>query len=268
MAEREEGKPSDGIDDIIVGVEMGLLTQEQVVAEFRRAVERDVGEAATRYEEFVAKLEQAASGGDAFIRSAMGGPDSSCRADLIDIMAGKYATASVEVKEMIRDAALVPLLRDNCFYVQLALAKMRNPYLIGDIIRKFPEVNPGARYYEESLLKQGCLDDADELQAWLDVVDSIFAAATVALRREEDEALFKEMMVEHVIRRNQPLFWSAAHVIAARHDWTAETRRHQGDTTPKEQLMARYRAKFIDMFAEMIRQESETANWIPLEHVE
>ncbi len=246
-------------DDIMVGLEMGLMTQEQVVSEFRDLVERDIAAAADRYSEFAEKLEQAASGGNLQIHSLMGGPDSSSRAGLVDIMAGSYATASDDVKEKIRDEALRPLLRDNFFYVRLAVARMTNPHLVGDMIREEPLANPGASFYEEDLLKTGDAKDPDLLQFWLDKFGhNMFAATTIALQRDDAEN------VSRVIADNVPLFQDAAHVTAASHDYFAEVKILKGSTVPKSELTAKYRTSFVDDFAEMTRLRAEQANWLPL----
>ena len=263
MTEFDDKAPLIDVDDVMLGVEMGLLTQEQVVADFRDLVERDVNEAAGRYHEFAAGLEAVSSGGNTQVRSLMGGPDSSCRAGLVDIMAGKYATASVEVKEMIVDEAARPLLRDNFFYVRLAVAQMKNPYLVGDIIREFPLANPGANYYGEDLVTAGAVHDQARLQAWLDKFGgNIFAASTVALQKGEDEE-----NVRSVIVWNEQLFRDAAHVTAATHDLHSEIKLLKGSAQTKTELTQRYRSSFVDLFAEMVKQEADEANWTPLRRV-
>ena len=73
---------AESLDDIVIGLEMGLMEQEQVVSEFRRLAECDTSEITDRYAEFAKKLEQTASDGNAQIRSMMGGPDSRSRAGL------------------------------------------------------------------------------------------------------------------------------------------------------------------------------------------
>jgi hypothetical protein len=246
-------------DDVIIGLEMSLMTQEQVVSEFRELVEHNIAAATDRYAEFAEKLEKVASGGNAQIRSLMGGPDSSARAGLIDIMAGRYATASDDVKKKIRAEAMRPLLRDNFFYVQLAVAQMTNPYLVGDIIREKPLANPGADYYEEDLLKTGDAQDPDLLQFWLNKFGyNMFAATTIALQRDHEES------VSTVIADNEPLFQDAAHVTAATHDFFAELSCFKGSTMSKPELTAKYRSSFADDFAEMTRLKTEQANWLPL----
>jgi hypothetical protein len=247
------------MDDIMMGLEVGIMTQEQVASEFQVLVDRDIGAAVERYAEFAQKLEQVASGGDAQIRSTMGGPDSLTRARLVDIMAGSYATASDDVKQKIRDEALRPLLRDNYFYVKLAVAYMTNPLLVGDIIREEPLANPGADYYEEDLLKTGDAQDPDLLQFWLNKFGhNMFAATTIALQRDHEEN------VSRVIADNEPLFQDAAHVTAATHDFFAEVKILKGSKIPKPELTARYRSNFVDEFAEMTRLKAEQANWLPL----
>lgn len=246
-------------DDIMMGLEMGLMSQEQVVNEFQELVDRDIAAAADRYAEFAQKLDQVASGGNAQIRSMMGGPDSLSRARLVDIMAGSYATASDDAKEKIRDEAIRPLLGDNFFYVRLALARMTNPHLVGDIIREEPLFNPGANYYEEDLLKTGDAKDPDLLQFWLNKFGyNMFAATTIALQRDE------EANVSRVISVNEPLFLDAAHVTAATHDFFAEVKILKGSTVSKPELTAKHRSSFVDEFAEMIRLKAEQANWLPL----
>ena len=263
MTESSEGYPKPSIDDIVLGAEMSLLTQQNVVAEYREVVEKDVAEGAARYMEFVAKLEQASSGGNAQIRSLIGGPDSASRAGLVDILAANYSTASTEVKEKIIDVATAPLLKDNFFYVQMAVAKMSNPYLIGDIIREFPLANPGADYYEEGLMKYGSLTDKGQLQAWLDRFgNSFFAATTVALHKGDHED-----MIESIVIKNNLLFRGAAHITAATHDVFAELKLLKGDIRPKSEIIAHYRLDFVAIFSEMIRLESEEANWTPLRRV-
>lgn len=247
------------LDDIMLGIEMGYLTQEQVVSEFSELAERDIVAAATRYTEFVDKLEHVSSGGDAQIRSVMGGPDPLCRARLVDIMAASYATAGDDVKERIRDEALRPLLRDNLIYVRMAVARMTNPHLVGDIIRDQPVANPGFGYYEEDLLKSGDLDVPGKLQLWLDRFgQDMFAATTIAQQCDHEEN------VSRVVVMNEPLFRDAAHVAAAILDISAEIKVLGGSKIPKTEITKEYRGCFVDVFAEMVRQEAERANWLPV----
>lgn len=258
----ENSTPKPEIDDLILGIEMGLMTQQQVVADFQEVADRDIEEGAARYPEFAARLEKVASGGNAQIRSMMGGPDSASRAGLVDVLAGKYSTASIEVREKIIDIALEPLFRDNFFYVRMTVAAMTNPHLIGDIIREFPLANPGANYYEEDLHQKGCVKDSEELQSWLDRFGfNFFAATAIALQKGENE------VVSGTILRNETLFQGAAHIAAATHDVFAEIKRLRGSTEPIAELTARYRSGFVDLFAEMVRQEAEEANWTPLRRV-
>ena len=247
------------VDDIMIGIEMGLLTQEQVVSEFSELVEHDIAVATARYTEFVDKLEHVSSGGDAQIRSVMGGPDPLCRARLVDIMAASYATAGDDVKERIRDETLRPLLRDNLIYVRMAVARMTNPHLVGDIIRDQPAANPGFDYYEEDLLKSGDLDIPGKLQLWLDRFgQDMFAATTIAQQRDHEEN------VSRVVVMNEPLFRDAAHVSAAIQDISAEVKVLSGSTRPKTEITKEYRDCFVNVFAEMVRQEAEQANWLPV----
>ena len=258
----KDSTPRTGINDLTLGIEMGLMTQQQVVADFQEVVDRDIGEGAARYPEFAARLEEVASGDNAQIRSMIGGPDSVSRARLVDILAGKYSTASIEVREKIIDIAAKPLLKDNFFYVRMAVAKMTDPHLIGDIIREFPLANPGADYYKEDLSKKGCVKDADELQTWLDGFGfNFFAATTIALQKGKDG------VVSETILKNETLFRGAAHILAATHDVFAEINRLGGSSESVTELTKRYRSEFVDLFAEMVRQEAEEGNWTPLRRV-
>lgn len=260
MVEYSGDRPKLEVDDIALGIEMSLATQEDVVTEFNRVVELDLGEGAARYQEFAAKLERAASGGNAQIRSMIGGPDSISRAGLIGVLAGRYSTASLEVKEMIVDVAMKQLLHDSYFYVRMAVTQMSNPYLIGDIIREFPLANPGADYYEEDLLKSGSINDEQQLQSWLDKFGgNFFAATTIALQKGDEEEI-----INNVIVRNDPVFQGAAHITAATHDVFAEIKILRGDARTKDEITEHYRSSFVSMFAEMIGRESKEANWTPL----
>lgn len=250
---------SESLDDIFLGLEMAELTQKDIVSEFRDLVAHDVGAAVTQYDAFVGRLEHATSEGNAQVRSLVGGPDARCRADLITIMAGSYETASDDVKARIRDEAVRPLLRDNSFYIKLAVATMTNPYLIGDIIREHPSVNPGANYYERDLKEAGALRHRGELQQWLDRLgNSMFAATTMALQQPH------ENVVSEVVVDNEVTFRAAAHVIAATHDLYAEIAVLRGSTTPKTELVEAYRTDFVEIFADMVKDESRQAAWLPL----
>ncbi|MDZ7786407.1 MAG: hypothetical protein U5L95_04780 [Candidatus Saccharibacteria bacterium] len=246
-------------DDTMIGLELGLMSQEQVVSEFQELVDRDIVAATDRYTEFAEELERVASGDSTQVRSLTGGPDSLSRARLVDIMTNSYDTASDDVKERVRDEAMRPLLRDNFFYARSAVARITNPYLVGDIIRKEPLVNPGANYYEEGLLKTGDAKDPDLLKFWLGKFDhNLFAANSIALQRGQ------EANVARVIADNEPLFQDAAHVTAATHDLFAEIKTVNKLGAQKDELTTKYRASFVDTFGEMIRHKAEQANWLPI----
>lgn len=243
----------------MIGVEMNIMAQEQLVEDFRRLVRDDIGTAIDGYAEFAEKLDEASSGGDAWVRSLVGGPDSLARANLVDIMVNNYAVASDDVKEKIRDEVMRPLLRGNFFYIKLAVARITNPYILGDIIRDHPLVNPGANYYEEDLLEVDAIQNSDLLQSWLDKLGyNVFAATTIALQKDHEEG------VASVIANNESLFQDAAHVTAATHDFFAELKILKNTDLSKFELMEKYRSNFVNEFAEMIRQKAEQANWLPL----
>ncbi len=246
-------------EDLVMGIESGLRAQEQVASEFQDLVDYDIAAAADRYGEFAEKLEKVASDGNAQLRSMMGGPDSATRARLIEIMVGSYETASDDVKAKIRDEAMKPLLRDNLFYIRLAVAQMNNPFLVGDIIREHPAANPGANYYEEDLQKSGAAKDPDLLQFWLSKFRfNMFAATTIALQRDDHRN------VARVISDNEELFQAAAHVTAATHDLLAEITALKGTKTPKVDLLRRYCGSFVDDFVDLVRIETEQARWLPI----
>jgi hypothetical protein len=86
----------------------------------------------------------------------------------------------------------------------------------------------------------------------------MFAATTIALQRDREENATR------AIAGNEPLFQDAAHVTAATHDLFAEIKILKGSEVPKPELTEKYRRSFVDVFAEMIRQEAEQAIWLPL----
>lgn len=248
------------VENVAIGLEMNLLSQEQVVSEFRELVLRDMAAAALRYDEFATKLETATHDNNAQIRSLVGGSDSGFRAELVDIIAANYENASDDVKERVLQLAVEPLLGDNSFYVAKVVTKMQNPHIIGDITRLHPLYFPGADYYEDSLLQGDNLQSPGHMQAWLDsFVDNYFAALSIALQRDYAAD------VSIVIDANRDLFEGAAHIIAARHDFSTAYNMQREPLMKKEDLLTRYRSAFVDDFAQMIREKSVDANWLPLQ---
>jgi len=249
----------DKAEGITLGVEFNLMTQEQVVSEYRELVSRDLAVAAMRYNEYAQKLEEIASNGNAQIRALIGGPDSLSRAALIDVLVGNYASASSDVKEKVLELATGPLLRDNSFYIKLAIVEMKNPHVIADIIRRYPTFNPGADFYEHDLLSGNNLMGPGTIQAWLDKFDdtNFYAAMAVALQKENP------MDVGIIIDANKYLFEGAAHIVASHHDVFADRKVLAGSDLDKSALLEKYRYSFVDEFAEIVRQKSVEANWLP-----
>lgn len=248
------------IDDVSIGLELNLLTQEQVVSEFRKLVGKDMAAATMRYGEFATRLETASHDDNPQVRSLVSGPDSGFRAELVDIMAANYEHASDDVKEKVLQLALSPLLRDNSFYVIMAVARMQNPHLIGDIVRRHPLYFPGANYYEDDLLQGSHLQSSGYMQAWLDGFgNNYFAILGLALQRDN------AANVSIVIDANKDLFEGAAHIIAARHDFAVSRSMQKDPLIRKEDLLARYRSAYVDDFAQMIYQKSIEANWLSLQ---
>ncbi len=245
-------------EDITIGLELNLMSQEQVVSEFRELVSKDLATAALRYNDFAQKLEHAASHDNAQVRSLAGGPDSSSRAELIDIMVGNYAFASDDVKERVLELAVGPLLRDNSFYVQLAIVKMKNPYVVADIIRKYPLFNPSAGFYEDDLLKDDNLASPGSIQKWLNElgVSNFYAAMAIALQGDHS------LDVGIVMEANKELFEGAAHIVASHHDFIADRKVAANQALSKPELLQNYRAGFVDEFASMVSQKSIEANWL------
>jgi hypothetical protein len=246
------------IEDIHLGLELNLMTQEQVVSEFRSLVSKDLGMAAIQYDQFAQKLELSAFEGNAQTRSLAGGPDSSSRAELIDIMVGNYASASNEVKEKIIELAVKPLLRDNSFYVSLAIARMKNPHVIADIIRKYPLVNPGLDFYEQDLLKGDNLASAGHIQEWLNLAgaDNFFVATSIALQTSNAAD------VAAIINANLSTFEGAAHIVASYHDTFADRKILHSPDLNKSELLDKYRSSFVGDFATMINIKTKEANWL------
>lgn len=250
-------------EDIHLGIELNLMSQEQVVLAFRELVGRNIAEAALKYHVFAARLETAAHGDNAQIRLLVGGPDPDYRAGLVDIMVANYATASDDVKERVLQLALEPLFRDNSFYVAMTVAKMKNPHLVGDLIRRYPLYFPGSGYYEEDLLKGDNLRGPGQMQEWLDSLDgSFFAVSSIALQR--DHAADVSILID----ANRELFEGAAHIIAARHDYLASCKIAKDPTADRGELLTKYASRFVDEFAQMIREKGAEANWLPLESPE
>lgn len=238
------------LDDLILGLEVNLLSQEQVISVFRELVAKDLGMATLHYMEFANKLEEASSGGDAQARNLVGGPDSAARAQLVEILAGKYETASDEVKLQILDLALAPLMRDNSFYVQMTVARMRNPYVVADIMRKVPMFGPGANYYSDDIHRGDHLSSGANMRAWLERLwFSFFAATTLAL--EKDHAF----EVSSIIEENPLLFEGAAHIIASHRQFVAEWLIEHPDKTW-------FLHSFVDEFEALIAKKTEEANWL------
>lgn len=246
------------IEDIQLGVELGLIAQEQVVSEFRALVSKDLGSAALLYDQFAQKLELVAFDGNAQARSLAGGPNSVSRAELINVMVGNYASASDDVKEKIIELAVRPLLKDNSFYVSLAVARMKNPHVIADIIRKYPLYNPGLDLYEQDLLTGDNLASAGHIQEWLTASggDNFFAATTIALQTTHTAD------VGMIIDANQSTFEGAAHIVASYHDTFADRKVAECPGIHKPDLLAKYRSGFVEDFAVMVAHKAEEANWL------
>lgn len=250
---------SEPAKDINVGLEMILMAQEQVVSEYRELVSKDLAHAAIRYAEFAQRLDDVSSGGNAQIRSLVGGPDSLDRAELIDVLVGSYSTASDDVKEKVLELVTGPLLRDNYFYVRKAIVQMKNPYIIADIIRKHPESNPGAGFYEYGLRTNTHLSSPQTIQAWLNKFgdSNFYAAMAVALQRSNAAD------VEIVIDANQRLFEGAAHIVASHHDFLSDQKIASDPSLSKPELLEKYRSRFVRGFASLVKQKVEEANWLP-----
>jgi hypothetical protein len=246
-------------EDIIVGLELNLMTQEQVVSEFRELVSKDLALAAIKYYDFTQRLELVSSGGNAQFRSLAGGPDSALRAELVDILVGNYASASDDVKEEVLELAASPLLRDNSFYVQLALVQMKNPYVVAGIIRKYPTSNPGTDVYEQDLLAGDTLTSPGAIQLWLDRFgdSNFYAAMAVALQKSNATD------VGIIINANKPLFEGAAHIVASHHNLIADRKLSADPSLEREELLEKYRSSFVSEFTEFVRQKSIEANWLP-----
>lgn len=244
------------IEEVTLGIEMLELVQGDVVAQYRELAASDIGAAALQYGSFVAKLEETTHGGNAQVRSMVGGPLPGARAGLLDVLTEKYETASLDVRERICDEALSSLTRDNDFYVRMAVAATRNPVLVGDMIRQYLVAFPGADYYEGSFEK---LVDAREesLEDWiLSFAAPNFAATTLAYHTEVDENVFRNISLRHL-----ELFSGAAHIMASRHDVIAQYRKLDGGE--REEAARRWRNKFQPLFAEIIYQKFQEQNWIP-----
>ena len=246
-------------EDIIVGLELSLITQEQVVSEFREVVSKDLALAVMKYHDFAQKLELALSNGDAQVRSLAGGPDSASRAGLVDILVGDYASASDDVKEKVLELAAGPLLRDNSFYVQLAIVQMKNPHVIADIIRKYPTFNPGADVYEQDLLTGDNLTSPGHIQLWLDKFSesNFYSAMAVALQKSNPTD------VGIIIDANTQLFEGAAHIVASHHSLIVDRKIATDPNLEIQELLEKYRSSFVGEFAELVRQKSTEANWLP-----
>lgn len=246
------------IEDVPLGLELNLMTQEQVVSEFRALVSRDIGMAALHYNAFAQKLESVAFDSNAQVRSLAGGPDSLSAAELVDAMVGNYASASNDVKERIIDLAVSPFLRENSFYVTLAVARMKNPHVVADIIRKYPLFNPGLDFYEGDLLQGDNLSSAGHIQEWLNKFggDNLFSATAVALQ------LSVAGDVAAVMQANPSLFDAAAHVVASHHDMVAKRRLAKHPELDEATLLEEYRSGFVENFATIVRQKAAMGNWL------
>ncbi|HRN97305.1 MAG TPA: hypothetical protein PLZ58_02560 [Candidatus Saccharibacteria bacterium] len=245
------------VNDIATGIEINLMTQEQVVSEFRNLASKDLAFAALHYGEFADKLDTAATGGNTQLRSMIGGPDSLSRAELIDVLAQNYSETDNETKKRIIVLAVEPLLRDNSFYVQMTIAKMSNPHIIADIIRMYPIYNPGADFYERDLLKGDNLVGPGSMQMWLDKFgNDYFAAMALALQTQHSTD------VESVIDANKELFEGAAHIVASHHDAVANEKLLKGTTLSKSELLQKYQSSFVSSFVELIQDKIQKANWL------
>lgn len=250
----------DHIDNLMLSAEFNLITQDQVVSEYRELVSKDIGQATLKYTEYAQKLETVSSDGNAQIRMAIGGPDMGARAGLVDVLTAKYETASNEVKAEVLKLALRPIAGDNILYVQMAVARMSNPHLIGDIARLHPMFTPHPDFYGDYLRKQEPKGPA-ELQSWLDGLGAnFFAASTLALQNSQTDD------VTLVIEANQELFEGAAHIVAARHDRRVEEKlaKDSSITKSKAELLVEQRVNYVPVFQEMVARKIEDAHWLPL----
>lgn len=208
-------------------LEANPLTQEQLVSELRTLAVKDLGSTTLRYIE------------------------------LVDSITSQYERVSDEAKQKILDAVVEPLTSDEPNNAMDAVAKMKNPYVVGDIIRQNPTYFPGSSYYEQDLTGGNNLESPATMQAWLDGFSgNYFAALSLVLQRPRAEG------VSNVIKANDELFQGAAHIMASWHDYVVSRKVQQDPSFDKDSAFVHYRAAFVDDFRTMVQDKVEEACWL------
>jgi hypothetical protein len=146
-------------------------------------------------------------------------------------------------------------MRDNSFYVQLAIARMSNPYVIADIIRKVPMFGPGTDYYTDDLHRGQHLESIENMRAWLQGFGlNFFAATTLALEKDHADA------VARIIKEAPFLFGGAAHIVASHRQVVAEWLAEHPDKSW-------HHHSFVDEFEVLVAQKEKQANWLSLQSI-
>lgn len=257
MTFTSDGFP-DEVDVILLGLETGTTTRERVITEFDQLAKQNLGAAVIKGASLAAKIRKQDEGNlvHKVIDMSVFGLDSEVARTIIE----NYATGDRQAKKLILENIML-LLREKSVKDSMAVVReMQNPYLVGDIIRKYPILEPAFDLHAKELLAGGVLDSSDRLNTWLaQQSDGIFAATSVALQLDYPES------VAEVIEKNGTLFQQAAHVVAASHDRTAQWRIADGKITDKGDFLEGALVSYVDEFADMVRLEGENANWLPLD---
>ncbi len=257
----------DAVDDILFAMETSAHGHEGLVAKYRTMAERDLGLAAVEYFKIASRIEpDRVDGGRPEKQPASRKLIDAC-AELGDVLGEQYQAADIASKLQMLDGVLAPLVgtEGNTNYVKKVLTRMRNPYLVGDIFRKYPLLTIRPDKYKIELAENGALVSVDSLIIWLaQHDDNMFAASSIALQQPASDIILE------VMRAKGEVFARSAHVVAAGLDRTADylialSHRKGLPSDGKEEMLARFRQIYVDQFATMIKDEAEQANWIPVD---
>jgi hypothetical protein len=247
-------------DDILMGIEAGSITPNQLVDNFRERAASDLGSAAVWCVDLANRIESSAIQRRAYGKDSNHPVALDVSTNLVRAMIDEYKNGDSSARLTIMESLVRPVLdTGNTNFGLSYVEKMSNPHLVGDIIRMYPILCPAFNLYSNELQDNGSMQRPDLLSIWLNQKhDSIFAATSVALNRDYAEN------VSAVMLQKPDLFRGAAHVVAARYDLMASWGDARYPNIERDSFLNIAYEYYVDEFAEMIRQEAAEAKWLPL----
>lgn len=260
MSNTGEAESWGEFDDILLGIEAGSITPNQLVDSFREQAASDMGSAAVWCVGLANSIESSAVRWRNYHKGGSQPRFLDVSADLVRAMIDEYKNGDDSARMIIMESLVRPVLdAGNTNFGLTYVEKMPNPYLVGDIVRRYPILCPAFNLYSTELQDSGCLERQDLLNVWLSRRhDSIFAATSVALSRDYAKN------VSAVMLQKPDLFRGAAHVAAARYDLMASWQSSFRPNIEPGSLLNLACEYYVDEFAELIRQEFAEAKWLPL----